>query len=278
MTGFDVLVAVGPDGVHEGALDLAAAEAGRRGTGVLLLHVVHGAGETQELDHALTEVGRQVLTAAAGRLEGRVPYTTEIATGPVAATIAERVASDGLVVLERRDASTMERLLTMSVSTRVAAQAHAPVVVVPAGWTRPIEEQPVTVAVDEPLRVDAQVEAALATARSAKQRLVVLHAVWLAEAYQDIAFGNDTRTRWIAEAETALAHSLKSLGAEKDVPDDIDVDVQWRRPVEALVGATRTSALLVLGRRPGHLGVHLGSLTRTVLRHAEGPVMVVDRS
>ena len=278
MTGFDVLVAVGPDGVHEGALDLAATEAGRRGTGVLLLHVVHGAGETQALDHALTEVGRKVLTAAADQLEGRVTYTTEIATGPVAATIAERVARDGLVVLERRDTGTVERLLTMSVSTRVAAQAHAPVAVVPAGWTRPIEEQPVTVAVDEPLLVDGQVEAALAAARAAKQQLVVLHAVWLAEPYQDIAFGNDTRTRWIEEAEQALTQSLTALGPGDDLPDDVHVDVQWRRPVDALVGATRISSLLVLGRRPGHLGIHLGSLTRTVLRHAEGPVLVVDRS
>ena len=278
MTGYDVLVAVGPDGVHAGALDLAATEAAQRGTGVLLLHVVHGAGETQALDHALTEVGRRVLTAAADLLEGRVPYTTEIATGPVAATLAERVASDGLVVLERRDAGTMERLLTMSVSTRVAAQAQAPVVVVPAVWTRPSEEQPVTVAVDEPLRVDAQVESALAAARAAKQRLVVLHAVWLSEAYQDAGLGSDTRARWMAESQAALEQSLRALGTGGQLPDDVDVEVQWRRPIEALVDATRTSSLLVLGRRPGHLGIHLGSLTRTVLRHAEGPVMVVDRS
>lgn len=274
MAGFDVLVAVGPDGIHEGALDLAATEAGRRGTGVLLLHVVHGAGETQALDRALTEVGRIVLTAAADRLEARVPYTTEIATGPIAATIADRATRVGLVVLERRDVGTVERLLTMSVSTRVAAQAHAPVVVVPAGWSRPAEEQPVIVAVDDPLLVFGQVEAALAAARAAKVRLVVLHAVWLAEPYQEIAFGSDTRTRWVEEAEQVLTQSLAALGPA----DDMDVDVQWRRPVDALVGATRMSSLLVLGRRPGHLGVHLGPLTRTVLRHAEGPVLVVDRS
>ena len=216
--------------------------------------------------------------AGADRLEGGVPATPEIATGRVAATIAERVAGDGLVVLERRSVGTVERLLTMSVSTRVAAQAQASVVVVPAAWSPPGEEQPVTVAVDDPLLVDGQVEAALAAARAAKLRLVVLHAVWLAEPYQDLAFGNDTRTRWVDQAEQTLAQSLTALGPADDVPDDIDVDVQWRRPVDALVGATRTSSLLVVGRRPGHLGIHLGSLTRAVLRHAEGPVLVVDRS
>ncbi|GAB3195109.1 universal stress protein [Nocardioides hungaricus] len=274
MNGYEVLVAVGPDGVHEGVLGLAVAEAERRGTGVLLLHVVHGQGETPSLQQALTAVGRAVLTDASNRLEGRIPHTTEIATGPVAATIAERAARDGLVVLERRDAGTMERLLTMSVSTRVAAHAQAPVVVVPAGWTVPLEEQPVAVALDEPLLVNAQVRAALAHARAAGRRLVVLHAVWLAEPYQDLLFSNDTRERWIHEAEDVLRHSLTELGPI----DDVDLDVRWRRPVDALVGATRTSSMLVLGRRPGHLGVHLGALTRTVLRHAEGPVMVVDRS
>ena len=45
------------------------------------------------------------------------------------------------------------------------------------------------------------------------------------------------------------------------------------------MGATKTSYLLVLSRRDEHpLGAHLGPMTRTVLRHAEGPVMVVGRT
>jgi nucleotide-binding universal stress UspA family protein len=273
MNGSEVLVAVGPDGVHEGALDLAAAEAERRGTGVLLLHVVHGLGETQDLDHALTAVGHRVLTDAADRLEGRIPFTTEIATGPVAATLAERAASAGLVVLERREVGSVERLLTMSVSTRVAAHAQAPVAVVPAGWTAPPGGRPVTVGVDDPRLADGQLLAALDLARGTKRRLVVLHAAWVPEAYQAMVAGDD-RGRWVRQGTEALTATLARIGAT----DEVEVDVRWHRPVDALVLAAQRSSVLVLGRRPGRLGVHLGGLTRTVLRHAEAPVLVVDRS
>ena len=274
MNGYDVLVAVGPDGVHEGALDLAVAEAERRGTGVLLMHVVHGLGDTQDLDQALTAVGHSVLTDAAGQLEGRIPFTTEIATGPAAVTLAERAASDGLVVLERRDAGTMERLLTMSVSTRVAAHAKAPVVVVPSGWRPAVEPLPIIVGVDDPHLDDGQLRTAVALARSTKRRLVVMYAVWLPEAYQGIAVG-DERTRWVEQGTAAAQATLERIGAA-DV--EVDVDVRWQRPVDGLVAATRRASMLVLGRRSGRFGVHLGALTRTVLRHAEGPVMVVDRA
>jgi hypothetical protein len=59
MTGYEALVGVGPERVHDGAIDLAVTEAER--------HVVHGPGETQERDHAVTAVGRTVLIGALSR-------------------------------------------------------------------------------------------------------------------------------------------------------------------------------------------------------------------
>ena len=287
---YGVLVAVGPDGIHEGTLDLAGAEAVRRGTGVELVHVVHSlvsapssVEQMQSLDLTLTRVGREVLTVAADRLrerlDGRVPLTTEIVSGPVAGTVAVRAADADLVVMERRDTGRAERLLTMSVSTRVAAHTTTPVVIVPEHWAHHYEEAalPVTVGVDRPLDAPGQVETALAYARDAGRALVVLHAAWLAEQYQDLGFRNSTRDVWRHDAERELELALAK------VPDldtvDVSVDVPWRRPVEALVGATKTSYLLVLSRRDEHpLGAHLGPMTRTVLRHAEGPVMIVGRT
>lgn len=287
---YGVLVSVGPDGVHDGVLDLAAAEAVRRGTGVRLLHVVHtlatapsSMDEIQSLDQTLTRVGREVLTDAAdrlrARLDGRAEMTTEIATGPVVGTVVARAADAELLVMERRDTGWAERLLTMSVSTSVAAHATTPVVVVPERWEHHYDEDalPVTVGVDRPLDAAGQVETAFGYARSAGRPLIVLHAAWLAEQYQDVAFQNSTRDQWCGDAERELVEALAK------VPDleaaDVTVDVPWRRPVDALVGATRTSYLLVLSRRGEHpLGAHLGSKTRAVLRHAEGPVMVVGRT
>jgi nucleotide-binding universal stress UspA family protein len=284
---YDVVVAVGPEGIHDGVLDLAVAEAERRQTGVELLHVVHslvsvpvGVDAVQSLDAALTEVGRMVLTSAADRVRsrsgGRVPHTTHLLFGRVATTIADRVPPDGIVFLERHDSA--DRLLTMSVSTRVAAHAHAAVVVVPAAWRRgPYEPRPVTVGVDDPDQALGQVETALAFARDTGRPLVVVHAAWLAEPYQDLVFGNTTRDEWVHDAEQRLDLALTKLPEHDGVA--VSTAVDWRRPADALVGASLVSAFVVLSRRRERaIGPHLGAVTRTVLRHAAGPVMVVDRT
>ena len=285
---FRVLVAVGPDGVRDGTLDFAAAEALQRGTGVELVHVVHSlvvvpsrTDQVQALDTALLRVGRTVLTDAAERMrtrvDGAVPLTTEILSGPVPTTIAARAAERDLVVLERRDPDVVDRLLTMSVSTRVAAHAKVPVVVVPHGWAPAAGPLPVTVGVDHPIEAAGQVETAAAYAVTSGRELRVLHAMWLAEPYQDTFFVNHTREQWTAEADLELQLALEKM---RDLGTPVTRVVRWVRPVDALVDATHRSAVLVLSRRPDHgpHGTHLGPVTRAVLRHAACPVMVVDRT
>jgi nucleotide-binding universal stress UspA family protein len=291
-TGTGIVVAVGPDGIHDGALDFAALEALRRGTGVELLHIVHSLvtvpapnEDLQAIDQSLTKVGRKVLTDAAARmrqrLDGKVPLSTEIVFGPIARTIAERGAQGQLIVVERRDIGPLERLLTMSISTGVAAHATVPVVVVPPDWVSTlVETLPVTVGVDRPMEAPAQVRAALRYARESGRALVVLHAAWLAEPYQDMVFAGYSRDQWVKdgtrELETALTE-LTELGEADGV--DLTCDVRWTRPVDALVKATQRSSVVVLSRRDGShaMGAHLGPVTRAVLHHAECPVMVADR-
>jgi nucleotide-binding universal stress UspA family protein len=285
---FRVIVAVGPEGAQDGTLDFATAEGVQRGTGIELVHVVHSLvvvpsaeDQIQSLDSALLRVGRAVLTDAAERLRarvnGRVPVTTELLSGPVATTLANRAAGRDLIVLERRDPDTLDRLLTMSVSTRVAAHATTPVAVVPHGWTPAAGPLPVTVGVDRPIEAAGQVESAAAYAAASGRELRVLHAAWVAEPYQDTFFVNHTRDQWTAEAQLELQQALEKMG---DSGTTITSTVRWARPVDALVDATRRSAVLVLARRPGPgpLGAHLGPVTRAVLRHAACPVLVVDRT
>lgn len=290
MVEFGIVVAVGPEGVADSTLDFVAAEALRRGTGVELLHVVHAlvavpasVEQVQAIDVAITKVGREVLTAAAlglrPRLGGRVPLNTEILTGPVVTTLADHADRADLIVLERRDVGRLERMLTMSVSTRVAAHTHTPVVVVPRSWTGDLApDLPVTVGVDQPLEALHQVEAAGEYAVASARPLLVLHAAWLAEPYQGPVLASYPRTEWIADADRDLATGLQKLTEQPGA--QIDREVQWARPVDMLVDATRHSAVLVLNRRTGDhpLGGHLGQVTRTVLRHAECPVLVVDRT
>ncbi|GAB6987695.1 class I fructose-bisphosphate aldolase [Nocardioides pyridinolyticus] len=191
-----------------------------RGTGIELIHVVHSViaapsyGQVQALDQTLLAVGRSVLTDAADRMRPRlrdkVPLSTELLIGPVAATIADRAGSRDLVVLERRAPQRLDRLLTMSISTRVAAHAAVAVVVVPPDWVPANGALPVTVGIDRADPV-GQVEAAAAYAATHDLDLTVLFAMWLAEPYQDTVFVNHTRRQWTREAETGLLLGLKKL-------------------------------------------------------------------
>lgn len=286
---FGVLLAVGADGVQDGALDFAADEAVARATGVELLHVMYSmvalpssAEQIELVDRSMSKVGRDVLTDAAARmrsrLDGRLPVSTQLLDGHVAATITDRAASADVVILERRDAGNVEQLLTLSVSTRVAAHTSSPVVVVPRSWSSAgSDELPVTVGVDEPVDAVGQVETAAAYASARGRQLRVLHAAWVAEPYQSVALTGVSGEEWVREARAELEMSLEKLA---DPAAETVSDVQWARPGDALVAATRSSSLLVLNRRgAGHpFRAHLGGITRTVLHHASCPVMVVDRT
>lgn len=285
-----VLVAVGPEGIGDGALGLACAEAVRRELPVTLLHVVHALvtaapvdpERVEALDNALTKVGHRVLTDAAERaraqVAGRVPVRTELPVGPVGRTIAERSKQAVLTVAERRPAG-LERLLTHSVSTSVAAHAHGPALIVPAGWEAiGTEWLPVTVAVDVPLEAAELVEPALDWARRNQRPLVVLHVDWVDEPYEDLLVHcpREERLTWAAsELDTGLS-KLTDAAAADGV--EITRDVHWRRPVDAITHASSRSSVVVLHRRgTDHWGGRLGATTRGVLRHADSPVLVVDR-
>ena len=283
---YGVLVPVGPDGIGDGALEVAAAEAKRLDTGVLMLHVVHSlvaddlsTERIESFDQALTKVGRSALTdAEAGlrrRLDGQLPVATEIVFGHVARTIADRGSGGRTIVMERRDPGALERLVTMSISTSVAAHARVPVVIVPPSWVSSRgADLPVTVAIEHPEDAKVDVSAALERARGLGRPVVAFHAAWIETPYQPVVLAEYSREQWLAEATQGLAAALEGIAA---TGDDLDADVRWGRPVDALVAASARSAELVLRHRaPGLLrNSHLGPLTRAVLHHAQCPVVVL---
>lgn len=284
-----VLVAVGPDGIGDGALEAAAAEAVRLGLGIELLHVVHSLvpvvperlDADRQVERALTTVGRAALADADERLRvvvaDRVPIRAEIVFGPVPRTIVEHGDRARMILLEVRDAGPVERLVTRSISSAVAAHAEVPVMVVPPSWTaRVADDLPVTVGLESAADAQEEVPPALDVARATGRPLVVLHAAWLAEPYQAVAFTSYPRQQWLEDVRQELGTAL----AELDTDVDLTLDVRWARPVEGLVKATQRSSVLVLSRRRAKhpLAAHLGPITRGVLHHAECPVLVVDRA
>jgi nucleotide-binding universal stress UspA family protein len=285
-----ILLPVPSRGLDDAALDAAAEEARARGCGIALAHVVHVAigvpassDQVHEVDSSLGEIGRQVLTAASDGLRERlgedVPVTSQLYFGPVVPTLVERSADAEVVLMPRRDLSRLERLVTSSVSNGVAARAHVPVMSVPPGWRRsPTRPRIVTAAVDHPETSGAaEIGCAIARAAATGAALHVLRAAWLPQPYQGVIFQDQTREEMLADARRELEDATRHL-VEGHPEVTVTWDVVWERPVDALVRASHRSELLVLGRRHPSMpvGSHLGPVTRSVLRHSEGPVLVIE--
>lgn len=123
-------VVVGMDGSVAAfrALDAAACEAERRGA---VLEVVHCVADPDEAG--------PVLRAAAARLAERHPglaVRQSAVVGDPVEVLAERSGAAELVVVGSRGAGGLGRLLTHSVSRRLAARTRGPLLVV-RGTTRP---------------------------------------------------------------------------------------------------------------------------------------------
>ena len=282
-----VVVAVGP-GTMDAALAFAAEEATSTGSPLQLVHVVHlqplgpEAAVLSERDQE--RVGRQALNAALASARELVPtgtpVTAELCLGPVVPTMTD-VASDArMIVLQRRDLSSVRRVVTRSVSSGVAARARVPVVSVPEHWSpeHPRERGPtVTVGIDAAERSLEVLRAAAAATNRRGAVLHVVHAWRFPAAYDDLALSASEAEECDRLAIAEIQHALDDFGTDTlDVPYRLDVR---RGPVaDALLEAGEMSDLLVVGRHDSRvpLGSHLGPIARAVLHEADCPVLLVD--
>ena len=281
-----IVVAVGNDPI-DAALAFAAGEAARAGCGLHLVHAVHLLAQGPEIvlvaEIDLERAGRQALNAALERardiVEG-IPVTAELRIGGVVPTIVEMAKDARMIVLERRDLSTMMRVVTRSVSSGVAAHARVPVVSVPSHWSpnRTHGDFPtVTVGVEAPERAELLLRAATAEAKSRGAVLRVLHTWSFPSAYDDIILTRTESKEWTDRATAEIQAAIDALGADvAGVP--LQIEARHAYAADALVEASRETDLLVIGRHDPvvPIGSHLGPIARAVLREAESPVLLVD--
>ena len=281
-----VLVAVGHDPM-DAALKYAVGEAARAGCGLHLVHVVHRVTqgpETVLVDNADFErAGRAALDGALERAGGLVPeevtVTSELVWGGVVTSIVDIGATARLIVLERRPLSRMMRVVTRSVSSGVAAHSRVPVVSVPARWS-PVRSSgavpTITVGVDVPERSEHILRAAAQAARSRGTRLRVLHTWAFPGAYDDLMMSRVEGDEWAARAKAEIQMVLDEIDDLIGVP--VTIEARHAFPSDALVEASRTSDLLVVGRHDPlvPMGSHLGPVARAVLREATCPVLLAD--
>ncbi|MGK5443491.1 universal stress protein [Micromonospora sp. URMC 105] len=278
MSGAEILV--GYDGSADAgvALDWALDEAQRSGRAVRLAHVFEwlavtgwiGPGVAPGIwpdETARRQVEELVRKAVADAAAARPGLTVrgEVYDGPPALVLQERSADAGLLVLGSRGHGGFAGLLAGSTAVAVTAHAHCPVAVVRAGQAP--AAGPVVVGVDgsEAARV------ALGFAvESAAQRRVPLRVVRVLAAPPE----QDERAA-VAAGRAAVQEALAPW--RDALPDaGVDVEVLPGNPAAALVEASRSAQLVVVGSRGlgGLRGMLLGSVSQQLLQHASCPVVV----
>ncbi len=293
MTAHDtrpVLLAVGSDQESDSALRFAAAETTARGCGLELLHayfVLPTGPETALLEFSSAEeiAGRtlRLATEHAERLLGdTVEVSGTLVRDPIVQSVVDASTRAQLVVLQRRDASHLTRLVTRSTSSGVAAHAHAPVAVVPEAWAGdvpgPGNRTGVVVGLDVSTRSEPILHQALTEARARHAPLRVIHTYW-SPGFFDGTVGPLAHPTWAAEAAAEIKEQVDGLGDEiGDV--SISIETSYGRPADALAAASHNAELVVVGRHDPLVptGSHLGPVARAVLRAAGCPVLLVAPS
>jgi len=285
-------VVVGVDGSASAlhAVRWAAREARLRGAPLRLVHVCHLAPVRHpkqvppppEYRAAIIEEGRHWLTEAADAARHAAPGLSVITiwqTGAAAEVLVDESRDAQLMVLGSRGLGGFVSLLVGSVALALAAHGHCPVVVTRTSTVAdaPPEEGPVVVGVDGSELSDAALTFAFEAAAARDVALVVVHTwhdVHLAGAWTLLPGTIDWD--WLqSEEEDRLAERIAPW-LEKFPHVEVRSVVARDRPARVLLEHAADARLVVVGSRGrgAFTGVGLGSVSQTLLHHAECPIAV----
>lgn len=281
-------VVVGVDGSEQSdrAVRYAVDEARRRGVGITLVNAVHETAPMAAMlplysVEAFSEVGRRLVEDAERLvldLDPDLDVGTSVRGGSRVGILVDAGEHASVIVLGHRSRSLAGRVLSSSTTTGVAARAHCPVVCVPDSWAPGGERGHIVVGVDESDASHDAMRYAFEEARRRRSKLTVLHAWRLPTAYDDIGYSQVALDDWLATAREEMAKTLAPF--EETYPDvELEVELRHEFAGPALVAATQTADLIIVGRR-GHgspLGIYLGSLARMLIREGKCPVEITPQ-
>jgi nucleotide-binding universal stress UspA family protein len=210
---------------------------------------------------------------------GTVATDTAVQRGAVVPSLVEMSQDASMVILQRRQLSRLQRLVSGSISVQVAGEARAPTVSVPEGWQPPaVDDRGVVVGID-----GADDEAthllrhAYARADHLGADLTIVHGWQLPSAYDDAILEPSAVDAWHDRYVGSVQRRQTQLGAGHRYPR-AGVQVRHMPAAQALVLASEESRLLVVGRGGLNHPVvnHLGSVTRAVMQSSQCPVEVVE--
>lgn len=276
-----ILVGVTGRGENTDALRFALREATALGRGITLVHAVHPVmppppPSVLVVDESWESVGHTILEEVGDELrslsDDAVPVSVLALHGDPGSVLGDLSAEAAMVVLQHRDLSRLHRIVTGSTVAAVAAHAHCPVVSVPpaaAAGTSGV----VTVALHEDGGRREVLEAGFAAAALHHGSVRLVHAWRLTPAYEGVVVADEV---WKRDVEAAIGAAAEELRAKyPDVP--VEIDVRYDYPADVLTRVAADSDLLVIGRhgKRGPLPARTGSLARSVVAHAQCPVMIV---
>jgi nucleotide-binding universal stress UspA family protein len=280
-------VVVGFDGTEDGerALAYGVGLASREGARLRLVHVPHQSAAYAPIMPYLPEpqmlaMGEEILSEArklavdAGFDPAGVDTVLSVEPRTPALLHESKKASN--VVLGTR-ASALQHFFTGSTTLSVAARATAPVHCVPRDWSPDQEPRGVLVAGLDGTPADVDVlEAAFHEAERREAQLRLVHA-WRPVSPYDAAIMRRTDAReWARAAGDAITQRVDAV-AGRHPATDWKLELDYERVAVALHESAVEADLLVLGRH-SHVApfvLAIGSNTRTLLRTATGPVVVV---
>ncbi|SED74781.1 universal stress protein [Streptomyces sp. PAN_FS17] len=267
-------VVVGVDGSLNAvrALDWASDEAARREAALRVVHAVPDRDEAEP-----------VLASAAARVRERHPdLSVEVKAmegGTVRALLRESEGSE-LTVVGTRGLGGVAALLAGSVSLRLAAHVHGPLLVV-RGDHACDGERTVLLGLEEDSDADAA-SYAFAEAERRGARLRVVHSThrYVTPELPSLVPGTSPGQRRRAQNDLAEdAVPRFNLARLRDEHPEVGVETHTvrRGAARALLDDTRESAVVVIGahRRTSRLGPQLGPVAHTLLRSSHCPVVLV---
>lgn len=280
-----ILVGVTCKGENTAALRFAARQAAALHEGVTLVHAVHptlppAPPSVLLVNNKWDYVGRAILADVEEEFRSithdDIPVDTVGMAGHPGMVFSELSRKATLAVLQHRDLSRLYRITSGSTVVSVATYARCPVVSVPASHGETGEHGVITVGVHKDGGPASVLEAACEQASVFGRSLRLVHAYRLPPAYDDMLMHD---ARWRNEAHAAITAAASRVAAD-DPHIEVDTAIRHDWPTDVLAEASRHCDLLVVGRhgRRRLVPARLGSLTRSVLAHAECPVMVVPVS
>lgn len=284
-------VVVGYDGSPGSApaLAWAAAEAGRRGSPLTVLHAndFYGTGatllgaagmleeEAQEQSLAVARQGTSQARTVADRLDVRP--VSRLVDATTALVQASRTAD--LLVVGNRGRGALAGAVLGSVAFSVTAGARCPVVVVRGDAERhPGPEHPVVVGVDGSPAAGEAVRFAADVAERAGARLELVVAWRRPELL--LGYGGVYDSAVTEEAQKAAQEIADEAGDDlRELRPDLEtrVRVVHDAPAHALTAASEQAGLVVVGARGRGTvtGLFLGSVSHAVIHRSACPVAVV---